>query len=83
MKKQILSMWDLLDEIYDIIEKHTKKIKEYDDGEGNRAYLGETLNNYTIAIFISKNDADVDSIKIEVEIEPSDFRGEWKEWCKI
>jgi hypothetical protein len=78
MKKEILSMWDLFDEISNTIEKHTRKIKKYSDEEGDYAYLGETLDNHTVAFFYFKDEnGDFNSAEINIDMDKKGFRKEW------
>jgi hypothetical protein len=80
--KKILSMWDLITEIEKAIEKHTRKIKKFEDDEGNKAYFGETLNNYTIAYFTFRSDVDRDDVEILIDINEEEFEEKWKEWIE-
>jgi hypothetical protein len=77
--KKLKSMWDIITEIEEAIEKHTRKIKKFEDS-GNKAYLGETLNNYTIAYFTFRSDTDRDDIEILIDIDEEEFEEKWKEW---
>ena len=73
-------MWDIITEIEEAIKRNTREIKKFEDSEGNKAYLGETLNNYTIAYFTFRSDTDRDDIEILIDIDEEEFEEKWKEW---